>query len=61
MAVVPLYGVTIHRCCATGDLDQMRDLELQAREHLETYGNMPVAYELLKAEIAKAEEAERTG
>jgi hypothetical protein len=57
MAAVPLYGVTIHRCCARGDLDEMRELEQQAREHLSTYGNMPVAYELLQAEIAKAEEA----
>lgn len=56
MAVVPLYGVTIHRCCARGDLEEMRDLERQAKEHLDTYGNMPVAYELLQAEIAKAEE-----
>lgn len=57
MAIEPLYGVVIHRCCARGDLDEMRELEQQAREHLDTYGNVPVAYELLRAEIVKAEQA----
>ncbi|MCA1587228.1 MAG: DUF1843 domain-containing protein [Chloroflexi bacterium] len=52
---VPLYGVAIHQACERGDLDEMRKVAAQAEEHLAEYGDVPKAYEELKAEIAKAE------
>jgi hypothetical protein len=53
--IVPLYGVAIHQACERGDLDEMRKLAAEAEEHLAQYGNVPEAYEELKAEIAKHE------
>jgi HPt (histidine-containing phosphotransfer) domain-containing protein len=53
--IVPLYGVAIHQACESGDLDEMRKLAAQAEEHLAQYGDVPRAYEELKAEIAKHE------
>jgi hypothetical protein len=51
--IVPLYGVAIHQACERGDLDEMRKLAAEAEEHLAQYGDVPKAYEELKAEIAK--------
>jgi len=52
---VPLYGVTIHRCIATGDLAKMKEMRTEAEKQLAEQGNISAALEVLKAEIAKAE------
>jgi Domain of unknown function (DUF1843) len=53
--IVPLYGVAIHQARESGDLDEMRKVAAEAEEHLAQHGDIPKAYEELKAEIAKAE------
>jgi len=53
--VIPLYGVTIHRCIAGGKLDEMKKLVKQAEQHLAEYGDVRAALEALKIEIAKLE------
>ena len=55
MAIVPLYGVTIHRCIARGDLDEMKKLVNEAEQHLREHGDVRAALEALKVEIAKLE------
>ena len=55
MAIVPLYGVTIHRCIARGDLDEMKKLVNEAEQHLRDHGDVRAALEALKVEIAKLE------
>jgi hypothetical protein len=52
---VPLYGVTIHKCIAGGDLQKMKDLCAEAEKQVATYGDVSAALEVLKSEIAKAE------
>ena len=52
---IPPYGVAIREAIAQGDLKRMREVEKLAEEHLGQTGNLPVALELLKAEIAKLE------
>lgn len=52
---VPLYGVTIHRCIAGGDLQKMKELCAEAEKQLAEHGDVRAALEVLKAEIAKAE------
>jgi len=54
MAVV-MYGTAIHEAIGKGDLEEMRSLHRQAEEHVQEYGNVPAALEVLKAEIAKVE------
>jgi hypothetical protein len=53
--MVLLYGATIHQTIATGDLNQMKILAVQAQKHLDEHGNVSAALEALKIEIAKAE------
>lgn len=53
--VVPLYGVTIHHCIASGDLAKMKALVTEAEAHLRDHGNVAAALEALKVEIAKLE------
>ena len=55
MAIVPLYGVTIHRCIARGNLDEMKKLVNEAEQHLREHGDVRAALEALKVEIAKLE------
>jgi len=55
MAVV-LYSATIHQAIARGDVEEMRQLVTLAQDHVSEWGNMPVALELLKAELARAEQ-----
>jgi hypothetical protein len=50
----PLYAVTIHHCCAKGDLAEMKALATEA-EQLQEHGNLSAALEVLKCEIAKLE------
>lgn len=56
MGVIPLYAAAMCEAAAKGDLDEMRSLAQQAEEHLQEHGNVPAAVEVLKAEIAKAEQ-----
>lgn len=55
MSAAPVYGCAMRKAIAGGDVDEMRDLAAQAKEHLATFGNVPLVLEVLKAEIAKAE------
>jgi hypothetical protein len=55
MPIVPLYGVTIHKCIAGGNLDEMRKLATQAEQHLSEHGDVRAALEALKVEIARFE------
>ena len=50
-----LYGVTIHNVAASGDLAKMKELAVEAEEHLKQHGNVSAALEALKIEIAKME------
>lgn len=52
---VLLYGVTIQRAIASGNLEEMTKLSQQAEEHLKQYGDVRSALEALKIEIAKLE------
>jgi hypothetical protein len=55
MAEKLVYGPDIHEAVARGDLEEMRNLVREAEAHVARYGNVPVALELLKTEIAKLE------
>lgn len=55
MEHVLLYGVTIQRAIAGGDLEEMRKVAKQAEEHLREWGDVRSALENLKIEIAKLE------
>jgi hypothetical protein len=59
MSVAAVYGCAMRQAVAGGDLDEMRKLAGEAKAHLAEYGNVPLALEVLKTEIAKAEEGER--
>lgn len=50
-----LYGPTIFEAIGKGDLEELRSLQGQAEEHLKEWGNVPAAYAVLQAEIAKLE------
>jgi Domain of unknown function (DUF1843) len=51
----PLYGVSIHRCIAQGDLPTMKNLLAEAEAYLKEYGDVRAAVESLRVEIAKRE------
>jgi phage shock protein A len=51
-----LYGPAIREAIASGDVDKMKEVEKQAEEHLQEYGNISAAAEALKVEIARAEQ-----
>jgi hypothetical protein len=55
MPIIPLYGVTIHKCIASGNLDEMKQLATQAEKHLAEHGDVRAALEALKVEIARFE------
>lgn len=55
MAGVPPYGPAIHQAIAKGDLDDMRRLAIAAEQHIVKHGNIPLALEVLRVEIAKLE------
>lgn len=55
MAAMPLYGVAIHDAAASGDLAKMKAVAEQAKQHLQEHGNVAVALETLRLEIAKLE------
>ena len=59
MSAAPVYGCAMRKAIAGGDVDEMRELAAQAKEHLATFGNVPLVLEVLKAEIAKAEHGRR--
>lgn len=54
MATV-MYGPAIQEAVASGDLEKMKAVARQAEEHLREWGNIPVALEALKIEIARLE------
>lgn len=49
------YGPAMHAAIASGDLEEMRAVAREAEEHLKETGDVSVALEALRAEIAKAE------
>ena len=53
MAIV-LYGVTIHKAAATGNLKTMKATLAKAEKWLAHHGNVASALEVLNLEIAKA-------
>lgn len=53
------YAPAIQEAIARGDLAQMRDVARLAEEHMREYGNVALAYELLKVEIARLELQQR--
>jgi hypothetical protein len=50
-----IYGPDIHEAIARGQLEEMRRLVSEAEDFLARHGDVSVALELLKAEIARAE------
>lgn len=52
---VPPYGVAIQQALASGDLQRMKQAVQQAEAYLKEHGDMRVALEALKLEIAKLE------
>ncbi|QYC41489.1 hypothetical protein Nocox_19400 [Nonomuraea coxensis DSM 45129] len=50
-----LYGPAIQEAIARGDVAEMRRLVTEAEEHIKEWGNVPLALELLKVELMKAE------
>lgn len=50
-----MYAGAILQASARGDLAEMKKLLAEAEEHLEEWGDMKTAVELLKLEIAKQE------
>ncbi len=54
-----LYGVSIHRAIASGDLAQMKNVAKEAEQYLAQAGDLPAALEALKIEIAKLEHKAR--
>ena len=57
MTIKP-YGVAMRQAVATGDLEEMRRVADAAEEYLKETGDVSAALELLKTEIAKAEQGE---
>ncbi len=55
MAIIILYGATIHEAVASGDLEKMRAVARQTEEWLKETGDVAAALEHLKIEIAKLE------
>ena len=53
--VIVMYGTAIQQAIASGDLRKMKAVARQAEKMLKEMGNLPVALELLKLEIAKLE------
>jgi Domain of unknown function (DUF1843) len=51
----PLYSVTIQHIIAEGDLAKMRLLRADAEKFMQEHGDVGVALEMLKIEIAKME------
>jgi hypothetical protein len=56
-----LYGPPIGEVIASGDLDRMKEVAKEAEEHLAEAGNVSAALQLLKVEIAKAEQQSQGG
>ncbi len=56
MAIV-LYGVTIHKAAATGNLKKMKSTLAKADKWMAQHGNVAGALEILNQEIAKLEAA----
>jgi hypothetical protein len=59
MTIKP-YGVAMRQVAAAGDVEEMRRVAAEAEEYLKETGDVSAALELLKTEIAKAEQREAT-
>lgn len=55
MSIIMPYGVAIHEAAASGDLQRMKAMVMQAEEWLRETGDVSAALEALKLEIAKLE------
>lgn len=53
--VIVMYATAIQEAVAKGDIAQMKEVLKEAHKHVEEYGNVPMAIEILKHEIAKEE------
>lgn len=58
-AAVPPYGPPIHEAIAKGDLARMKQLAVEAEQHLQEAGDVSAALEYLKIEIAKLEHRQK--
>lgn len=56
-----LYAGAMAEATASGDLEKMRELARQAEEHVQEYGNIPAALEVLRLEIARLERSQSAG
>jgi hypothetical protein len=54
-----LYGVAMQEAIASGNLQQMKQVALEAQEHLQKHGDVRASLELLKVEIAKLEHKQK--
>ncbi len=52
---LPPYGNAIQQARESGDLDEMKKVAADAEAYLEEHGDVPAAYEELKAAIAEHE------
>jgi len=48
MANAPVYGCAMHNAIGRGDLDEMRSLLEEGKDHLRAYGNVALTLEILK-------------
>jgi hypothetical protein len=55
---LPPYGPAIHQARESGDLEEMRKAAAEGEAYLAEHGDVPQAYEQLKAEIDKLEGAD---
>ena len=51
----PAYGPSIQEAVASGDLARMKAVAQEAEKFIARWGNIPVALEVLRVEIAKLE------
>ena len=57
----PLYAQTIHHVVCEGNLQRMKEVASVAEQHLNQWGDLRAALEILKLEIAKMEHKHRRG
>ncbi len=56
---VPPYGTAIQQAIARGDLAKMKKVAAEAKKHMDMYGNVTAALELLRIEIKRLEAKQR--
>ena len=55
MHPLPPYGTAIHQAIASGDLQKMKAMVVEAEKYLKEHGDVAAALAIMKAEIAKLE------